>query len=107
MYTGGMNSSEEFFCVKEIHTMQNCVSFVHMDLLWYNSVNNTITLLSTMYTGGMNSSEEFFCVKEIHKKKTVFRSYILTCYEAITQSSTMTSLILKSKVQKTFAMIQS
>ena len=37
-----------------------------------------------MYTGGMNSSEEFFCVKEIHKKKTVFRSYILTCYEAIT-----------------------
>ena len=66
MYTGGMNSSEEFFCVKEIHTMQNCVSFVHIDLLWYNSVNNTITLLSTMYTGGMNSSEEFFCVKEIH-----------------------------------------
>ena len=33
MYTGGMNSSEEFFCVKEIHTMQNCVSFVHIDLL--------------------------------------------------------------------------
>ena len=29
-----MNSSEEFFCVKEIHTMQNCVSFVHIDLLW-------------------------------------------------------------------------
>ena len=60
-----------------------------------------------MYTGGMNSSEEFFCVKEIHKKKNVFRSYILTCHEAITQSSTMTSLILKSKVQKTFGMIQS